>query len=58
LTVLIYIPIWDYEEDEVTEFYEIIEDIIKEDGRGEKNTITMMLEINHIETLLDHMDCE
>lgn len=41
-----YIPIWDYEDDEVTEFYEIIGDILKEDGRGEKDTI-IMVKINN-----------
>jgi hypothetical protein len=34
-------PILEYEDDEVAELYDIIEDILEVDGNGETNTITM-----------------
>jgi hypothetical protein len=34
----------DYEDDEVEELYDITEEILEEDGKGETNTIIMGLE--------------
>jgi hypothetical protein len=53
----------EYEDDEVEELYGIIEKILDEDGKSETNTIfmtdwKMWLEVNQIETFLDHMDQE
>ena len=44
----------------VEELYGITEEILEEDGKGNTNTILMgtgivLLEMNHIGTLLDHM---
>jgi diphthamide synthase (EF-2-diphthine--ammonia ligase) len=57
----VYTPTSEYEDDEVEELYDIIEEILEEDGKGETNAIIMgdvWLEIKHITTLLDHMDWE
>jgi exonuclease III len=37
----VYMPTSDYEDDEVEEPYDIIEENLKEDGKGETNTIIM-----------------
>jgi hypothetical protein len=63
LIVQVYMPKSAYEDDEVEELYNMTEDIFEEDGKGETDTIimgigTVWLKINHIETLLDHMDWE
>jgi hypothetical protein len=34
-------PTSDYEDEEVEELYNIIEDILEEDGKGDTNTIIM-----------------
>jgi exonuclease III len=41
LIVQVYMPTSDYEDEEVEELYDIIEDILEEDGKGDKNTIIM-----------------
>jgi hypothetical protein len=51
--VQMYIPITEYK-DKVEEMYNIIKEILEEDGWGE--TGRMWLEMNHTETFLDHMD--
>jgi hypothetical protein len=59
LIVQVYMPTSEYEDDEVEELYDIIEEILEEDGRGKKNTIgTVWFEIKHITTLLNHMNWE
>jgi uncharacterized membrane-anchored protein len=56
----VYLPTSEHEDEEVEELYDIIEEIIEEDGKGDTNTIIMgtgvvFLEMNHIGTLLDRM---
>jgi hypothetical protein len=41
LSVKVYMPISDYEDDEVEEFYNINEEILEECGRGETNNIIL-----------------
>jgi exonuclease III len=41
LVVQVYMPTPDYEDDEVEEMYDIIEESFEEDGKGETNTIIM-----------------
>jgi exonuclease III len=41
LIVQVYMPASEYEDDEVEELYDIIEEILDEDGKGERNTIIM-----------------
>jgi hypothetical protein len=41
LRVQVYMPTSDYEYDEVEELYDIIEEILEEDGKGVTNTIIM-----------------
>jgi exonuclease III len=41
LIVQVYIPTSDYEDDKVEELYDIIEEILEEDGNGATNTIIM-----------------
>jgi exonuclease III len=41
LIVQVYMPTSDYEDEEVEELYERIEDILEEDGKGDTNTIIM-----------------
>jgi exonuclease III len=41
LIVQVYMPTSDYEDDEVEELYDIIEEILEEDGKGQTNTIIM-----------------
>jgi hypothetical protein len=53
-------PTSEHEDNEVEELYDIIEEILEEDGKGDKNTIIMgtgivLLEMNHIGILLDHI---
>jgi hypothetical protein len=52
LIVQVYMSTSEYEDDELEELYDIMEDILEEDGRGATN---VWLEIK---TLLDHMDWE
>ena len=37
----VYMPTSEYEDDEVEELYDIIEEILEEDGKSDKNTIIM-----------------
>ena len=60
LMIQVYMPTSEHEDDEVEELYGVIEEILEEDGKGNTNTILMgtgivLLEMNHIGTLLDHM---
>ena len=41
LMMQVYMPISEYEDDEVEELYDIIEEILEEDGKGDTNTIIM-----------------
>jgi exonuclease III len=41
LIVQVYLPTSEYEDDEGEELYDIIEEILEEDGKGETNTIIM-----------------
>jgi exonuclease III len=41
LIVQRYMPTSEYEDDEVEELYDVIEEILEEDGKGETNTIIM-----------------
>jgi exonuclease III len=41
LIVQVYMPMSDYEDEEVEELYDRIEDILEEDGKGDTNTIIM-----------------
>jgi exonuclease III len=41
LIVQVYMPTSDYEDNEVEEMFDIIEEILEEDGKGETNTIVM-----------------
>ena len=36
-----YLPTWEHEDDEVEESYDVIEEILEEDGMGDTNTIIM-----------------
>jgi hypothetical protein len=56
-------PTLEYEDNEVEILYDIIEEILEEDGKGDTYTFTIimgsgivLLEMNHIGTLLNHMD--
>ena len=58
--IQVYMPTSEHEDDEVEELYGVIEEILEEDGKGNTNTIIMgagimLLEMNHIGTLFDHM---
>ena len=62
LMIQVYIPTSEHENDEVEELYDVVEEILEEDGKGDANTIIMewgtgimLLKTNHIGTLLDHM---
>jgi hypothetical protein len=54
-------PTSGHEDHAVEVLYGIIEEILEVDGKGNRNTIimgntgTVLLEMNHIGTLLDHM---
>ena len=41
LMVQVYMPISEYEDDEVEELYDIIEEILEDDGKGDTNSIIM-----------------
>jgi exonuclease III len=41
LIVQVYMPTSDYEDDELEELYDVIEEILEEDGKGATNTIIM-----------------
>ena len=41
LMMQVYMPTSEHEDDEVEELYDIIEDILEEDGKGDTNTIIM-----------------
>jgi exonuclease III len=41
LIVQLYMPTSDYEDEEVEELYDRIENILEEDGKGDTNTIIM-----------------
>jgi exonuclease III len=41
LRMQMYMPTSEHEDDEVEEFYDIIENILEEDGKGDTNTIIM-----------------
>jgi exonuclease III len=41
LIVQVYMPTSDYEDDEMEELYDIIEEILEENGKGATNTIIM-----------------
>jgi len=41
LMTQVYMPTSQHEDDEVEEFYDIIEEILEEDGKGDTNTIIM-----------------
>ena len=41
LIVQVYVPTWEYEDDEVEELYGVVEEILEEDGKGAKNAIIM-----------------
>jgi hypothetical protein len=63
--VLLVILSLEYKDDEVEELCDVIKKILEKNGKGVTNTIVMgdwnsMVgdEINHIRTLLDHMDWE
>ena len=56
----VYMPTSEHEDDEVEDLYDVTEEILEEEGKGNTNTIIMgtgivLLETNHIGTLLDHM---
>jgi len=60
LMMKVYMSTSEHEDDEVEKLYEVIEEILEEDRKGDTNTIIMgtgivLLEMNHIRTLLDHM---
>ena len=60
LMMQVYMPTLEHEDDEVEELYDVIEKILEEDGKGDTNNIIMgtgivLLEMNHIGTLLEHM---
>ena len=54
-------PTSEHEDNEVEELYGIIEEILEEDGKGDRNTIIMgdwnsvVGDESHRRTLLDHM---
>jgi hypothetical protein len=55
LTMQVYMPASDYEDDEVEKLYGTIEEILEEDGKGDTNSIIMgngiaLLEKRHIGT--------
>ena len=41
LMMQVYMPTSEHEDDEVEELYDVIEEILKEDGKGDTNTIIM-----------------
>jgi exonuclease III len=41
LMIQVYVPTLEHEDDEVEDFYNIIEEILEEDGKGDTNTIIM-----------------
>jgi hypothetical protein len=54
-------PALKYGDGDMEEPYDIMEEILEEDGKGAKTPSqreTVWLEINHTETLLDHKDWE
>ena len=61
LMMQLYMPTLEHEDDEVEELYDIIEEILEEDGKGDTKTPSewgtgrVLLEMNHIGTLLNHM---
>jgi exonuclease III len=42
LIVQVYMPTSEYEDDEVEEMYDVIEEILEEDGKGETNTMIII----------------
>jgi hypothetical protein len=61
LVMELYMPTSEHEDDEMEELYDIIEETLEEYGKGETNTTILedriyFFEMNHIGTLLDHMD--
>ena len=60
LMTQVYMITQEHEDDEVEELYDVIEEILEEDGKGDTTTIVMgaqivLLEMNRTGTLLDHM---
>ena len=56
----VYMPTLEHVDDEVEELYDVIEEILEEDGEGDTNTIIMgdwnsVVGDESIGTLLDHM---
>jgi len=41
LTMQVYMPTLEYEDDEVENLYDTIEDILEEDGKGDTNNIIL-----------------
>ena len=64
LTVPVYFPASEYEDDEVEEMYGLIEEIHEKDGKDATNSIIMrdrnsvVGDESHIETFLDHVGSE
>ena len=62
-SVQVYMLISEYEDDEVEELYNIIEEILEEDGKGETNNVIMgewksVVGDESYRNILDHMDLE
>ena len=64
MTVPVYFPASEYEDDEVEEMYGLIEEIHEKDGKDATNSIIMrdrnsvVGDESHIETFLDHVGSE
>ena len=61
LMMQLYMPTSEHADDEVEGLFDIIEEILEEDGKGDTKTPSewgtgrVLLEMNHIGTLLNHM---